>query len=108
MAKKESGKRRKSSGTESGKLQMYTGAECVHCKESYPLIEKLEKELKVKVEKIEVWHDAENAAHLDSIDRNPDGSVFCGGVPFFFNEKTSRKLCGSQDYATLKAWASGK
>ncbi|MDP3766007.1 MAG: thioredoxin domain-containing protein [Nanoarchaeota archaeon] len=84
---------------------MFTGTECVHCKEMHPLVEQLGKELDVKVDFLEVWHDAENAAFLESIDKNPDGSVFCGGIPLFYNEKTGKKLCGNQKYEKLKAWA---
>ena len=90
------------------RLIMFTGTECVHCKEMYPLVEQLEKELGLKVEHLEVWHNAENAAFLESIDKNPDGSVFCGGIPFFYNEKTRKKLCGNQKYEKLKAWALGQ
>ena len=92
----------------SERLIMFTGTECVHCKEMHPLVEQLEKELGVKVEFLEVWHDAENAAFLEGIDRNPDGSVFCGGIPLFYNEKTGKKLCGNQKYEKLKAWALGE
>lgn len=90
------------------RLLMFTGRECVHCKAMYPLVEQLEKELNVKVEQLEVWHNAENAALLKSIDKNTDGSVFCGGVPLFYNEKTGKKLCGNQKYEKLKEWALGE
>ena len=90
------------------RLIMFSGTECVHCKEMHPLVEQLEKELEVKVEYIEVWHDAGNAAFLESIDKNSDGSVFCGGIPLFYNEKTGKKLCGNQKYEKLKAWALGE
>lgn len=90
------------------RLVMFSGTECVHCKEMYPLIERLEKETGLKVEHVEVWHNAENAAFLESIDKNLDGSVFCGGIPLFLNEKTGKKLCGNQKYEKLKAWAKGE
>ena len=90
------------------RLIMFSGTECVHCKEMHPLVEQLEKELNIKIDYVEVWHDAENAALLESIDKNPDGSVFCGGIPLFYNEKTGKKLCGNQTYERLKAWALGQ
>ena len=90
------------------RLIMFSGTECVHCKEMYPLVEQLEKEFDVKIVQLEVWHNAENAAFLESIDKNPDGSVFCGGIPLFYNEKTGKKLCGNQKYEKLKAWALGE
>ena len=85
-----------------GKLFMFFGTECPHCHEMDPLVDKLEKELKVKVEKLETWHNSKNAAFLEKCD-----TVGCGGVPFFFNEKTKKAICGAVDYATLKKWASG-
>lgn len=90
------------------RLIMFTGEECAHCEEMHPLVEQLEKETGLKVEHIEVWHNAENAAFLESIDKNPDGSVFCGGIPLFYSEKTGKKLCGNQKYEKLKAWAFGE
>lgn len=84
------------------RLLMFTGLECPHCHDMFSLVEKLEKELKVKVEKIEVWHNAKNAALLEKVDTEG-----CGGVPFFYNEKTKRSICGAVDYNTLKKWAQG-
>ena len=107
MAKKAASAKNSAAG-KGQRLLMFTGAECVHCKESYPLVEKLQKEMKVKVDTIEVWHNAENAAWHDSLDKNADGSIFCGGVPFFYNEKTGAKICGTPDYSQLKAWSAAK
>jgi thiol-disulfide isomerase/thioredoxin len=81
----------------------FYGTECVHCRVMTPLIEKLEKEEKVKIKKIEVWHNEANARLMQQIDRN-----FCGGVPFFFNIKTGKWICGSTSYDKLKEWALGK
>lgn len=80
-------------------LEFY-GEECPHCIDMHPLVEKLEKELKVKVEKHEVWHNEENAKLMETYDKE-----FCGGVPFFYNTRSHKWLCGSIDYATLKQWA---
>ena len=85
-----------------GKLLMFFGTECTHCHDMDPLVKKLEKELKIKVEKLETWHNSKNAALLEKCD-----TVGCGGVPFFYNEKTKKSICGAVDYATLKKWASG-
>lgn len=84
-------------------LEFY-GKECPHCVRMMPMVERLEQELGVKVERLETWHDAENekkrAAH------DADGG--CGGVPFFVNEATGKKICGAVEYEALKAWAEGK
>ena len=80
---------------------MFYGTECVHCHHMIPLIEKLEKELKVKVEKLEVWHDSKNRGIMEKYNK-----LKCAGVPFFYNEKTGKYICGSVPYAELKTWAS--
>ncbi|MAG47884.1 hypothetical protein CL617_04725 [archaeon] len=84
-------------------LVEYYGTACPHCVEMAPLIEKLEKEEKIKIKKLEVWHNAANAKKFQEADNG-----FCGGVPFFINTKTGKKVCGSMTYAKLKAWAQGK
>ena len=81
-------------------LMEFYGAECPHCHAMDSLVKKLEKDLKVKLAKYEVWHDEKNAKLMKSFDKDR-----CGGVPFFYNAKTKEFLCGEGDYATLKAWA---
>ena len=90
-----------------GRLIMFSGTECVHCKEMDPILAELEKE-GVYIVHVEVWHNAENAAWLESLDCNTDGSVFCGGIPFFYNEKTGKRLCGNQKIEKLRLWAKGE
>ena len=84
----------------SSDLLMFYGTECEHCHEMMPLVERLEKEERVKIERVEVWHNSKNAALLEKYDRG-----FCGGVPFFYNTKTEKWICGSANYDDLKAWA---
>ncbi len=81
----------------------FYGTECEHCEEMQPLLDKLAKETGMKVEKIEVWHNAKNAELMQKFDKG-----FCGGVPFFFNKKTGKWICGATSYEKLKAWAMGK
>lgn len=88
---------------EKDQLLMFTGTECAHCHEMEPLVEKLEKEAKLTVTRVEVWHSAENMKLLQQLDKG-----FCGGVPFFFNKKTGKWLCGSTNYEELKKWALGQ
>ena len=85
------------------RLIMFYGTECAHCHEAMPLVEKVEKELKVKVEKLETWHNSKNKVLLQKLDNGK-----CGGVPFFYNEKTKKWLCGVDSYEELKKWAMGK
>ena len=81
-------------------LEFY-GEECPHCVAMRPLVEKIEKELNVKVERFECWNNEENQKKCDDIDKD-----YCGGVPFFFNTKTEKFLCGEASYEELKTWAS--
>lgn len=82
---------------------MFFGTECTHCHEMDPLVKRLEKEEKLKVTKLEVWHNSKNAAILEQLDKGK-----CGGVPFFYNKKTGNSICGSASYDKLKKWAVGK
>lgn len=84
-------------------LYEFYGTECSHCKEMEPLIDKLQKEEKIKITRLEVWHNAQNQKLLEQLDNGK-----CGGVPFFFNTKTKEWICGNCDYDTLKKWALGK
>lgn len=84
-------------------LEFY-GRECVHCMKMTPLLEKLEKEAGLKVERFETWHDDANAKKLEEYDKGE-----CGGVPFFINTDTGKKICGEVPYyEELKSWATGK
>ena len=89
------------------RLIMFSGTECVHCKEMDPILADLERE-GVRIEHVEVWHNSENAMFLERIDKNSDGSTFCGGIPLFYNEKTGKKLCGNQKIEKLRSWAKGE
>lgn len=81
-------------------LEFY-GRECPHCNRMHPLVDKLEKELGLKVEKYEVWHDEKNARKMKEYDKG-----YCGGVPFFYNIETGKYICGETSYEELKQWAS--
>ncbi len=81
----------------------FYGAECVHCNEMKPLVAQLEKEIGKELMKLEVWHNQANMKVFQDIDKGR-----CGGVPFFFNKKTGKFVCGSTSYDNLKKWATGK
>ncbi len=89
-----------------GELTMFWGRECPHCHIMMPLVDRLEKEEKVKVVRLEVWHDMKNAERM----RKLAGVIrdACGGelgTPAFYNVRTKKALCGEVEYETLKEWA---
>ena len=86
-----------------GDLLEFYGTNCPHCVKMAPLIERLESEVGLKLDKYEVWHDAKNAEMLKKFDKG-----FCGGVPFFFNKKSGKWICGSTSWDKFLAWAQGK
>ena len=86
----------------------FYGTDCLHCKDMVPLIERLNKENGIKITRLEVWHDSNNSKLLKEVDKDEQGNEFCGGVPFFYNEKTKKKICGNTSFEKLKTWAEGK
>jgi thiol-disulfide isomerase/thioredoxin len=84
-------------------LMEFYGDTCPHCIEMMPMVEKLEKELGVHVEKMEVWNNEENAMKLQLIDRG-----LCGGVPFFYNDENGTYICGSCDEDRMRKWLKGE
>lgn len=83
-------------------LEFY-GTECPHCVRMHELVIRLFNEENIKIEALEVWHNKENEKRLIDLDKD-----FCGGVPFFFNTKTEKWICGDVSYEELKDWAQGK
>lgn len=83
-------------------LEFY-GETCPHCVEMRPMVEKLEQELGVTVEKYEVWNNEENAKKLEEIDRG-----LCGGVPFFYNTENKKFICGACGEDEMWAWMKGE
>ena len=84
-------------------LLFFFGTECIHCHRMDPLVERLEDELNIKITRLEVWHNEQNARVQTQLDKG-----FCGGVPFFFNKKTGKWVCGETTYENLRKWALGK
>ena len=85
-------------------LDYYYGTECPHCEKMNKLMDRLEAENPVHVERIEVWHNKENMEKLEQCDKEDE----CGGVPFCINTDSGATLCGEVLYDELKAWALNK
>lgn len=88
---------------------MFHARECPHCRVMMPLVERLEQETGIKIEKREVWHDEKNAdlmrSYRDIIEPK------CGGqlrTPTFMNTETNDIICGEVEYEVLLAWATNK
>ena len=81
----------------------FYGKECPHCVKMDPLVDKLEKEEGIKLERKETWHNEENVKLYEQYDKGR-----CGGVPFFINTDTDKFICGQVDYEELKKWAKGE
>jgi len=88
------------------KLIMFHGRECPHCKKMHPLVDRLEKETGIIIDRREVWHDEKNADLMRS--KRDIISEKCGGqlrVPSFLNSETDDVICGEFEYEKLKEWA---
>lgn len=83
----------------------FYGWNCSHCENMRPLVEKLEKETGVKLDRKEVWKE-ENAANVELMEKYDQDQ--CGGVPYFYNTDTNSAICGECSYEELKTWALAK
>ncbi|MBI2576292.1 hypothetical protein HYV84_03690 [Candidatus Woesearchaeota archaeon] len=83
-------------------LIYFTGTECSHCKSMEPVITQVENDLKISFDRKEVWH---NMANQDEFRKLAVGK--CEGIPFFYNKKTGKSICGRASFEGLKAWAVG-
>ncbi len=82
-------------------LLNFYGQECPHCDRMHEIMGKLEKDENLSFDKLEVWHNDENLKKLTELDPKEE----CGGVPYFYNTKTNKSICGEATYDELKAWA---
>ncbi len=88
------------------RLMMFHALECPHCRRMMPLVERLENEEGIVLEKYEVWHDEKNADLMRSY--RSILAPACGGqlrTPTFFCPETNDVMCGEVEYERLKAWA---
>ena len=90
-------------------LEFY-GEECPHCITMRGFSLRLEKEEGIKIKRYEIWHNKDNEKIYEEHDKDPEnpGEPLCGGVPFFYNTKTKKFVCGDSSYEELKDWAMGK
>ena len=82
-------------------LLYFYGEDCPDCIRMHVRIEKLKKEEAIELTSYEVWGNTENDRLCQKYDINGE----CGGIPFFFNTKTKKSLCGEVTYKELRDWA---
>ncbi len=83
------------------RLIMFYEEQCAPCVAMEPLINELEKNLGIKIEKLEAMSNEKNRQLLEKY-------AGVSMVPFFYNEDTGAKISGEADYNSLKKWAQGK
>lgn len=85
---------------------MFWARECPHCRNMMPLVDRLIEEEGVEIEKLEIWHNEENADLMRSF--KDVIAPKCGGqlrTPTFFDTETNDVVCGEVEYKALKEWA---
>ncbi len=84
---------------------MFWARECPHCRNMMPLVDRLIEEEGVEIEKLEIWHNEENADLMRSF--KDVIAPKCGGqlrTPTFFDSETNDVVCGEVEYEALKEW----
>jgi thiol-disulfide isomerase/thioredoxin len=85
---------------------MFWAKECPHCRNMMPLVDRLIEEEGVEIEKLEIWHNEENADLMRSF--KDVIAPKCGGqlrTPTFFDKESNDVVCGEVEYEALKEWA---
>lgn len=80
------------------RLLMFYEEKCDPCVVMEPVVDRLEKEFNVRVDRLEAWHNKRNKELLEEY-------AGLAILPFFYNEATGKKISGETDYETLKNWA---
>lgn len=73
-----------------------------HCTQMEPVVQRLEKDLRIKVRKINISKRQDFVKLYDCVGGNE-----CGTVPFFYNRRTAQAVCGPTPYQNLKKLATG-
>lgn len=92
-----------------GGIIFFHGNGCPHCDLTLPIIEEIEKELSISVDRKEVWENLENEKLMYSFKEDIEKSAKCGKydlVPLVFNPVTKDCMCGrlEDNPQELKDW----
>ena len=77
------------------------------CDEMRPAMSAVEQALNTRILKWDVWSDPAAYKLMQFLDKGPDGRSKCGGLPFFYNRKTGKIVCGATTEKNLMNWANG-
>jgi len=86
----------------------FYGETCPHCITMRPIVEGVEKDLGIEIQKLEVWNNEDNQKKMSEYGEIIEAA--CGGfaaVPSFVNTKTNQALCGAHDPADIKKLIEG-
>ena len=81
----------------------FYGEECPPCKQIKMFLDRLESEEGIKAKRYEVWHNSQNQNLMMKYAKGR-----CKGVPFIYNKKTDKFICGAPTYDRLLKLAKGE
>ena len=87
-------------------LLVFTGTECPHCDAMRPLFMKLMRDTGIQLEEKDTWASQADFRLMENYQEELDDPD-CAGIPFFYNTKTKKHLCGEVSYKKLQEWAEG-
>ncbi|CAM9762523.1 unnamed protein product [Ascophyllum nodosum] len=82
-------------------LLEFHGANCDHCDAMVPLMRKLFNLYKIQVKRHMVWEGTANFRLMAAYDMETG----CKGLPFFYNRRTNKAICGATTWENFKDWA---
>lgn len=71
----------------------FYGEECPGCKSMRRTLDRVELEMNVHFERIEVWHNKENDEYMTACDKGR-----CNGLPLIYNSEKDTLICGEAPY----------
>ncbi|CAM9170743.1 unnamed protein product [Laminaria digitata] len=82
-------------------LLEFHGANCDHCETMVPLMHKLFKIFRLNVKRHMVWEGTSNFRLMAAYDMETG----CKGLPFFYNRRTNKTICGATTWTNFRNWA---
>jgi len=70
-------------------LLMFTGDDCAHCDEMEPYLQFFERKLHKNIARLNVWRSNKFYRLFKDTDSG------CGGLPYFYNRKSKKSICGA-------------